>query len=126
MISFVQVVAAMALGAVVPVTALLAVTVYRIRHDRNAPPTTPEQRGDDGINAVEAVAQIAAARFEFLVEPELDHPGNSREARSGAKVLTLHPPTKKRFSAPMAARSSRAPTHHQEGATRRHQPLLRD
>lgn len=72
-ISLAQVVAAMAAGALLPVTAFLALEVHRPRPSgqESAPRAAPPEPGrvvdDDAQGAVdEVLAQLAAAQFELL------------------------------------------------------------
>ena len=85
-ISLVQVVAAMAVGAVLPVTALLALELRRPRRSaeegvpRAAPPEPDRVVDDDARNPIiEAVAQLAAAQFELLDQAdEAEEPAPER------------------------------------------------
>lgn len=73
MISLAQVVAAMAVGVLLPVMGLLVLEVRRTRQSgaeaaSRASPPEPERVVDDDARdpVVEAVAQLAAAQFELL------------------------------------------------------------
>lgn len=114
MISLAQVVAAIAVGVMLPVTALLTVEVHRLRQRSQADgqiarPSTPERVVDDDANHVEAIARLAAARFE-LVTHEQDDIG----LRSKAHLTLITRPLrsgKKRSASCPAAEARRPSTH---------------
>lgn len=104
-ISLAQVLAAMAVGALPPVTILLMREIRRLRRSVGGatlemPPPEPDRVVDDDAlsRQVEAVAQIAAANFELLdrvadsdnadLHESLDEPGAVRSKRHLTLVLT--------------------------------------
>ena len=89
MISFVQIAGAMAAGAIMPVTALLSVELYRLRLAGRAARDQPQPERAAGPDAAsEIVAQLAAAQFEQLATGT-DSGCSGREGDRSRPHLTL-------------------------------------
>jgi len=125
MISYAQVITAIATGAMLPITALLAIELHRLRQrnravDQIAGPPTPERLVDDD-ERVEAIARLAAGAFDLLAqEPDGDcTPEDSTGVRSKAHLtLITRPlrPARKRSLSNPAAEVRRPSTHRQAAA----------
>lgn len=136
MISFAQVVAALAVGAMLPVTALLAVEVHRLRQRtrvcREPTVTQPPERGaEHNTDSVEAIARLAAARFDLLAqEPDADcttEAGVGRRSKAHLTLVSHSPrPEKKRFPSVAASEARRPLGYRPDVAARTHRPVRRD
>lgn len=136
MISLAQVVAALAVGAMLPITALLAVELHRLRQrnrvdNQAAGQPTPERVVDDDADRVEALARLAAERYDLLAqEPDGDCIAAADiESRSKAHLtLITRPqrPGKKRSPSAPASEARRPLGYRQDVAVRTHRPVRRD
>lgn len=136
MISLAQVVAAIAMGAMLPITALLAVEVHRLRQRTRAcrKPTvsqSPDRGAEQATDPVEAIARLAAARFDLLARNSDDD--CTREAISGPRsrahltLVSRSPrPGKKRSSSVPASENRRPLGYRPDVAVRTHRPVRRD
>ncbi|WP_405995003.1 hypothetical protein [Streptomyces sp. NBC_00986] len=136
MISLAQVVAAIATGAMLPIAALLGIEMHRLRQrsradDQIAGPPTPERVVDDDAERVEAIARLAAARFDLFTQ-EPDNVGTAEaDVRPRSKAhLTLVSrsprPGKKRSSSVPASENRRPLGYRPDVAVRTHRPVRRD
>lgn len=134
-ISLAQVVVAMATGAMLPVTALLAVEMHRLRQPTRASrepaaPLSPE-RGAEGADPVEAIARLAAARFDLAAQdPDDDCAGEVNDGPRSRAHLTLvsrsSRPARKRSASAPASDARRPLGYRSDGAPRTHRPVRRD
>jgi hypothetical protein len=135
-ISLAQVVAAIAVGAMLPVTALLAVEVHRLRQgcrvdSQIAGPPTPEPVVDNDAERVEAIARLAAARFDLLAqEPDGDctsAAGVTSRSKAHLTLVSRPPrPGKKRSPSIPASEVRRPVGYRPDVAARAHRPVRRD
>lgn len=135
MISFAQVITALAAGAMLPIMALLAIEVHRLRQrgradDQLAGPPTPERVVDDDAERVEAIARLAAARFDLLAqEPDGDCTTKADTGpRSKAHLTLVSRPRsgKKRSASVPASEAHRSMGYRSDLAARTHRPVRRD
>lgn len=135
MISLAQVIAAIAVGAMLPVTALLAVEVHRLRQGRRGDnradePSGPEPSARDDPDPVEEVARLASARFALLAQEPDRESASEVEARRSKAHLTLVscPPRsgKKRSLSVPASEACRPLGDRPDTVARTHRPVRRD
>lgn len=134
MISYAQVVAAIATGAMLPIAALLGIEMHRLRQRSRAQivgPSTPERVVDDDAERVEAIARLAAARFDLFTQ-EPDNVGTAEaDVRPRSKAhLTLvshaQRAGKKRSPSVPASENRRPLGYRPDVAVRTHRPVRRD